>query len=197
MIPSLYITGERRCGKSTAARALYEAFGLQEVSITTPLYEVARTYFGMAEKDRALLQKVGDAFRNVREDWLIEHVIEQAKSAGGMAVCPDIRLPREGEVLRAHGWIGLRIERTREHQSAAILEAGEELTGEQAEHQTETQVRLVPVDGWINNNGTPEELGEKAVAMVKAILRAREDHAWLHMRPVGREILPPYEIDEP
>ena len=163
-IPPLYICGERRTGKSTAAQALCEAFGLHEVSITAPLYEIARTYFGMTTKDRALLQRVGDAFRNVREDWLIEHVIERANALDGLAVCPDIRLPREGELLRKAGWIGLRIERTREHQSAAILEAGEELTGEQAEHQTETRVGLVPVDGWITNDGAPEELGEKAVA---------------------------------
>ncbi len=176
MIAPIYAVGERRVGKSTVARALCEAFGLHEVSITQPLYAIAAEYFGMREKDRGLLQRVGDAFRNVREDWLIEHVIDQAEAAGGMAVCPDVRLPREGEVLRKAGWIGLRIERTREHQSAAILEAGEELTGEQAEHQTETQVRLVPVDGWIINDGTPEELGDKAVAMVKAIMREREPH---------------------
>ena len=168
---NVYLCGERRTGKSTAAAALTEAFGLREVSITTPLYEIARQYFGMTEKDRALLQKVGDAFRNVETDWLIRNVLRAAESGQG-AVCADVRLPREGEVLRAAGWIGLRIERAREHQSAAILAAGESLTGEQSQHATETQVRLVPVDGVVFNRGTPEELALTVVDVVNAIARA-------------------------
>ncbi len=190
---NVYLTGLRRSGKDTAARAISLAYGLRVVALTEPLYAIAREYFGMAEKDRETLQKVGDAFRAVDEMWLINHVVEQ----GDGLVCADIRLPIEARALRNGGWIGLRVERPEEDRLDAVRAAGEYVTGEQARHHTETMVAQVPVDGWINNNGTPEELGEKAVAMVKAILRAREDHAWLHMRPVGREILPPYEIDEP
>ena len=169
---NVYLTGLRRSGKDTAARAIAEAYGLRVVALTEPLYDIATRYFGMQGKDRDMLQRVGDAFRAVREDWLVEHVIDQGDGGDGL-VCADVRLPREARVLRSVGWIGLRVERPEPERVEAIREAGEFETGEQARHHTETMVAQVPVDAVLYNHSTIEELESRAVALVRDIM-ARE-----------------------
>lgn len=155
---NIYLVGLRRSGKDSAAKCL-AAFqdGTRIIPMTDPLYDIGQRYFGMTGKDRELLQKLGDAFRAIDEDFLPKHLLRLA-DAGGPVLCADVRLPREAAVLRAHGWLGIRVDRPEADRLRAVEEAGEALTGPAAQHPTEQRVSEVPVDAVITNDGSLDDL---------------------------------------
>ena len=160
-----YLVGKRRAGKDTVGEIMQKRFGFEIAHMTTPIYEIARAYFGMVGKDRALLQSIGDALRQVDPDVLLRHVMLVGEKAS--TVCADVRLHHEGEVLHANGWIGIRIERPEAERIKAIKLAGEDLTGPVADHATEQEVDHVPVDYVIWNAGTLDELAETVSTIVR------------------------------
>lgn len=156
---NIYVVGLRRSGKDTVARFLtVQQPGTRLIALTDPLYDIGQRYFGMEGKDRALLQKLGDAFRAIDEDFLPKHLLRLAEEDGTPVLCADIRLPREAAVLRAAGWLGIRVDRPEAERQQAILEAGEHLSGPTAQHHTEQRVGEVPVDAVIANDGSLADL---------------------------------------
>jgi len=177
--PLIYIAGERRSGKDTAAQALYAIYPqMQVLQMTSPLYDIGQTYFHMAGKDRGLLQRLGDAFRSIEKDFLARYVDERA--GDGPAVCPDVRMPQEGAYLRALGWIGLRIRRPEEARLAAVRAAGEETEGPQAQHATETQIDRIPVDAIIDNDGSIADLQRKVRAVLWELTAPKDVAVYSH-----------------
>jgi dephospho-CoA kinase len=151
--PKLYLTGRRGAGKSTLARLLADRLEYRIAKLTDPIYDAARRYFGMVEKDRALLQRVGDAFRQVDPDWLVRRV----EGIAPPVVVEDVRLPREGAYLMDRGFVGVRIEAPADVRRERLLRRDGRLEPDAVdEHPTERQVEEVPVAAVYLNVGPPE-----------------------------------------
>lgn len=173
---NIYVVGLRRSGKDTVARFLAaQQPGSRLIALTDPLYDIGQRYFGMEGKDRALLQKLGDAFRAIDEDFLPKHLLRLATEENTPVLCADIRLPREAGVLRAAGWLGIRVDRPEAARQQAVLEAGEHLSGPTAQHHTEQRVLEVPVDVVIANDGSLEDL-QAATQMVWLRLQSQQQY---------------------
>jgi dephospho-CoA kinase len=125
-----------------------EKYGFIQAKIAGPVYNIAKEYFGMTNKDRPLLQTIGtDAGRVIDRDiWVNQFVntakiVEITRESMGLPkvglVCDDCRFLNEHEALKAAGWIGIyldapeeiRIERLRgrdgDAQIASLTHASE------------------------------------------------------------------------
>lgn len=164
----LYLAGRRGSGKTTAAQILARRYDAKILRVTEPLYEIARSYFDMREKDRLLLQRIGDAFRAVDPAWLAKHAAYKAACRAGLdgaAVIEGVRTPEEADWLNNHGWVGILI-------TAPASDRLARRAGEPAEvdaHLTETAVGTLPVAVRVENPGTMEGFEEALMRVVSAM----------------------------
>lgn len=93
----------------------------RQLSLAAPVKKVAQEYFLMPEnqKDRPLLQQIGQQFRQIRPSVWIDLLISQAhqiseefrtQNIEGCLVCDDVRFPNELDALREDGWFLIRLE---------------------------------------------------------------------------------------
>jgi len=93
----------------------------RQISLAAPVKQVAKEYFLMPEnyKDRPLLQKIGQHFREIRPSIWIDLLIANAeeisqeftsKKIKGCLVCDDVRFPNELDALRENGWFLIRLQ---------------------------------------------------------------------------------------
>ena len=107
------ISGKMCSGKTTLAEQLMaNEPRFVKLSFAQPIYDLAREYFGMAEKNRALLIHIGESFRAWDETvWIkafLRHV-EQLEAEGKWVLVDDLRLPQEHKALRENGFRLVRL----------------------------------------------------------------------------------------
>lgn len=170
------LCGYAGSGKDEAAKALVK-LGWQRVAFADAIREMARkidplvTMAGgyrldalveevgweKAKKNpdvRRLLQNIGTAVRDVLGP---EHWVETAENAWlddvyDHAVYTDVRFPNEVHMLRHHGGLIVRIERPG--------------VGPVNGHVSESSIDSISYDRLIVNDGTPEELHAKILALI-------------------------------
>jgi hypothetical protein len=182
-------TGKRGMGKSTAAEVLVRDHGYVHLNFADPLREVCHIVYGVSfdemtdpilkekvlerwpfKAPRELLQQIGtDMFRNyIPETWVErwkmtvrglaigEHFDEKGyyiPTPAGV-VCSDCRFLNEAQAVHAMGAKLIKIEDPRKVRTDVA-----------AQHQSETEIDLLPVDWTITNNRTIHDL-EQAVLML-------------------------------
>tara|TARA_R100000742_G_C4248162_1_gene66796 strand:+ start:239 stop:856 length:618 start_codon:yes stop_codon:yes gene_type:complete len=131
------VSGKMAAGKTTLTNIIQQHHEMQQphddtffedifsystqLSLATPVKEVAKDYFFMREnhKDRPLLQKIGQQFRDIRPSVWIDLLIAEAeketedfaqRGIAGCLVCDDVRFPNELDALREDGWFLIRLE---------------------------------------------------------------------------------------
>ena len=131
------VSGKMAAGKTTLTNLIQqhhemkqpksEAFFRQpysfshQLSLAAPVKKVAHEYFFMPEtqKDRPLLQQIGQQFRTIRPSVWIDLLIAEANKLSeefrinnveGCLVCDDVRFPNELDALREDGWFLIRLE---------------------------------------------------------------------------------------
>ena len=165
-------TGPGGAGKNTAAQQLGTQYHTAEVSFAAPLYEMAAVALGMTVEDihalkaqgdvaiRALLEQLGDAVRKtIRPDYLIVRLVdtlrelEESQDTPELAVITDLRTEDEAGWVRAMR--GLVIHVTRPEGTS------------NSQHTTNQPIVLDQKDSYLLNNGTKEDLGKIACAIVR------------------------------
>lgn len=166
------LVGKARAGKDTAAATLV-ALGWQRVAFADPLRDMAYAVDPHIEiagnrghsflRLSAVVDAVGwekaKSYPDVRRflqrlgsDGVRDHLGADLWVAAAMArvdrptVFPDVRFPNEADAIRARGGIIVRVVR-REH-----------LTGEQADHPSETALDGLEPDATVCNDGTIADL---------------------------------------
>ena len=116
MIKKIAISGKMVSGKTTLLNAITaQNPDLVRVSLADPVKEVAYRYFkmGESEKDRSLLQKIGQRFRSIKPTIWIDLLNDTANENGadGLgSICDDVRFPNEVEAMKENGWVTIRLE---------------------------------------------------------------------------------------
>lgn len=172
MIKKVMINGRACAGKDTIADYLVRRHGFKKVSFATPLYMIARL-MGMKEKDRDLLQKIGETGRKFYNNIWVTITYLKSKwflLRGYSIVVSDCRRSNEYIKFVSNGFLPIRvsadfdvrvkraIERDGSYPDTSLWE-NESETGADNFHYIE-----------IENNGTNKELYEK----VEVILQQRK-----------------------
>ena len=104
MINRIAFAGPMASGKSTAARKINNDYGHVRLSISDPVYKIAREQFNMTVKDRLLLQTIGMTGRAIDPDVWINKMLKTIVDNEGCYVVDDVRFPNECDKLREHGF---------------------------------------------------------------------------------------------
>lgn len=98
-------------GKTTVAEYLTRHYNFHEVTFATPLYEIAREYFGMRGKNRGLLQDIGQKMREIDADVWVNYAFDEAKLYESVEniVISDVRQMNEFSRGIKEGYIPLRV----------------------------------------------------------------------------------------
>ena len=116
------ISGKMCTGKSTLLKILQSKEPLfTRVSLADPVKDVAWNYFMMpkGEKDRKLLQQIGQRFRSIRASvWIdiLHHKGNLMLTKGEFPICDDVRFPNELESMRDKNWVLVRLTLPEEEQ---------------------------------------------------------------------------------
>jgi hypothetical protein len=120
-----------RQGKDTAGKGLFDYYdkkrqlalrhGLRVVSavgiyrFAEALYEEARQFHGMTEKDAPLLQRVGSQRRAEDSEYWVKKVFEKiAYDLPQIAIITDLRYQNEAAAVKAHNGYTIKVERLNE-----------------------------------------------------------------------------------
>ena len=76
----IIISGRGGAGKDQAADYLVEEYGFKKIAFADGIYEIARKYFGMQNKDRKLLQDIGQKMREIEPLIWVKYTFEKAKN---------------------------------------------------------------------------------------------------------------------
>ena len=135
-------------GKTTFAGKICEQENFIKLSFASPIYDIAREYFGMEEKDRALLNAIGESFRKIDPLVWVKAFIKKAnelESSGKHVVCDDLRTEDEHKALRSAGWCLIRLNVSEEEQERRICDCYPETS------QTHIQRRNVFTETALDN----------------------------------------------
>ena len=77
MKDKIIINGRSLAGKDIAADYLVEKYGFTKISFAKGIYEVAYKVFDMKNKDRLLLQTIGQKMREIKPTIWIEYVMRE------------------------------------------------------------------------------------------------------------------------
>ena len=149
------------CGKTTAAQYLSEKYEFAEFFFAQPIYDIARSLFGMKGKDRKLLIAIGQKMREIDpEVWIrktynnvgFEHHLHNTN------VCiSDCR--QENEYLEGvrRGYLPIRINCDRDEAINRIVLRDGHCDTSLLDTEGEIGTRHIPMIN-IDNNGSIEHL---------------------------------------
>ncbi len=164
------LSGKARAGKDTVCGLIEATLGARgarvvRVGFADALKAECRAQGWNGEKDeagRALLQNVGLARRAENPRYWIDRLFERIETdplaPNTIWVITDVRFLNEADAIRAEGGLVWRINRYRLVGSGANVERvpwTNDLTPEQRNHPSETELDIYPFDAVIMN---PDEL---------------------------------------
>lgn len=174
------ILGKSGAGKDTFADYLVEEKNFRRLAFADPLYEIAKKYFGMREKDRGLLQDIGNAMRCVDENVFVNLLTRKVNSEYEKnIVVTDVRQKNEFEALKKLGFIFIYIDTSLENRLKRIAIRDEiEITEEYVErienNTAETGCDEIIregklIDFIVDNNKDIEALRDRAETITETL----------------------------
>ena len=120
------ISGKMCSGKTTLLKMIQSKEpSYERVSLGDPVKEVATNYFLMpkGEKDRWLLQQIGQRFRSIKpEVWvdLLHAKADALIAENKIPICDDVRFPNELNSMISRGWTVIRLYISEEEQKKRL-----------------------------------------------------------------------------
>jgi len=141
------LTGKAGSGKTTIAEYLEKNLGFKRYSFAAALKDIARELFFMEDKNRALLQGIGDKMRDLDPHVWVRYVVTRVEEEGhDDVVIDDLRYINEALWLRAHNFVIIR-----------LTGRAWDLPGGEAGHQSETELETIQSDYVIDTSRPLEE----------------------------------------
>lgn len=148
---NVFFTGRAGSGKSYCAKFLIEKYGYIPAKMAYPVYEIARNYFNMTNKDRYLLQLIGTdigrdlvnpniwADRFYQDLFIVEETAKKLNKKV-LLVSDDVRFPNELKMLKDLGWKGINLVVPEEIRLSRLVSRDGDAQAEHLEHISETAI---------------------------------------------------------
>jgi dephospho-CoA kinase len=167
------VCGGIRSGKDTFAAYFTDRLGFYKFAFADGIHEVINRYFPESYdngKPREHLQVIGQTFRQFNPDIWVEFLDNELKDHYSYflkeeqtgVVITDLRQPNEYKYLRENGFTIVRIVADLHTRVDRAIDQGDLFQEANFHHDTETYFQGFEVDFEIENNGSLEELHEKA-----------------------------------
>ena len=140
------LTGKAGSGKTTIAEYLVKNLGFQRYSFAAALKDIARELFFMDDKNRALLQGIGDKMRDLDVHVWVRYVVTRVEEEGHPdVVIDDLRFKNEELWLKAHNFVIIR-----------LTGRAWDLPEAESQHSSEVELESIQPD-YIIDTGEPLE----------------------------------------
>jgi len=148
--PNIFFSGFAGSGKSFCVRYLQNKHDAKLAKWAYPVYGIAEDWFGMKQKDRALLQLIGtdvgrqkinpDIWVNrFKEDvQIVEEVYFQKFGIKPLFVSDDTRFVNEVRTLQDLGWVGIWLDVSYDIRKARLIKRDGSAQEETLNHISET-----------------------------------------------------------
>lgn len=178
----LAVLGRSGAGKDTFADYLVEERGFTKMAFTEPLYEMARTYFGMQEKNRFLLQDLGNAMRGINPRVFVDLLKKRVESTQGNIIVTDVRQKHEFDMLKELGFTFVHINTSIENRAERISKRDNTVVGPEYLDRMENNPAETGCDAFkwygdiiqVKNNGTLDDLKKQALKIADNASEIRE-----------------------
>lgn len=163
MISNVAIAGKAGSGKTTIARQLVSIAPHKLVSLATPLKVKVFEAFEITKSDpgaRDVYLAVGTALRNRDRRYWIDLALEEVQRAntlGRPVVIDDLRTDDEYEVLRAAGFVMVRLDCPTNVRYTRIERRGDDPGVVWSDHETETALDSVTLHDFDLTINTTED----------------------------------------
>ena len=184
---NIFFSGEAGSGKTYCSNYLINKHGYIPGKLALPVYSMAGHYFGMKNKDRNLLQTIGDVGRNeisknifidrFQEDqYMVEKSYEILYNTKVKFVLDDTRYNNEYEILNEAGWVGIYIDVNPKIREQRLLIRDGDSQKETLNHASEKEFelfknKLIKLDG----NGSLEQMYEKLEETLEHIIKQKNE----------------------
>ena len=122
------ISGKMCSGKSTLADMLInffqESYNINciKYSFANGIYEIAKNVFYMKNKDRHLLQQIGEKMREIDKDiWIKKTINDIYKNNDNHVIIDDLRFINELEYVKKHNFFTIRLNISKYEQDSRIM----------------------------------------------------------------------------
>jgi len=181
----LGLSGKQRSGKDTVVEILKNwvcDYDVVVFRLSGGVYEIARKYFGMKEKDRETLIAVGEKLRTIDPYVFVKYTlwriyeylavtVARRVQKDVMIIVPDIRLPEELKLLKQAGFNIVRIEAPQEYRRQR-----EGFVMEAEDHYTETALDTYKFPYVIKNTKDIKDLKAQVIETYLSIKEKVEGH---------------------
>ena len=162
------LNGRAGAGKDTFADYLVEKYNFKKISFAFPIYEIAQKYFSMEQKDRWLLQQIGQKMREIRSSVWVDYAFKEANKYDKVVIS-DLRQFNEGRRGLEEGYILIRINTDLDKRIERLYKRdGIYPSLDLLENESETGADIFDYIE-INNNGTKEELYTQIDELIKKL----------------------------
>jgi len=164
-------------GKTTLARMLEKRFGFKRLAFATKVKELAQSAIFWRhldkDRDRSFLQAIGSGGRAVAKDiwvrWLEWEFLELVDRGVEHFVVEDCRFLNEAQWLRDNGFVLIRLSGRKK-----------DLTAEQREHISETELRLIECDYEIDCSKPLKDCYRELVALCLRLMRGEKEKGFMY-----------------
>lgn len=142
------IVGKMCAGKSSLSKYIQQYVrnigGTTEaLSFSSAIYDIARNYFGMEQKNRKLLQQIGTKLKEIDTNIWVDVCMRQAKRSKALfVIIEDIRFENELQAAKKNGFFIIKINIGKELQLQRLKNTYEdwEKHVENLDHESETRL---------------------------------------------------------
>lgn len=159
--------GEGGSGKDYIANILIRQYKFSRYAFSDGIRKLAEEYFperyNLSEKDRKLLQDIGEKLREIDEliwvKYLFKEINQTTKERDLTSMSPekivitDLRQPHEYEYLKNEGYLFIRIQADENIRLKRMKARGDRFNKEDMSHKTESYYNTFEYDFVIENNG--------------------------------------------
>ncbi|MCS0827421.1 hypothetical protein NX029_26255 [Cytobacillus firmus] len=166
------VAGEIRSGKDSFCNYISgKTYRMEKLYFAEGIERIIRDYFPEAfegnNKPRKYYQEIGQFMRTLNPDVWVNQVADRYEYLSRWRnvqnfICTDLRQPNEYEWLKANGFTVVKVEAEPEIRIERMKASGDSFDMNALVHPVEMQIRNLPYDYLVTNNGTLEELHQQA-----------------------------------
>ena len=166
MVERIIICGNiAGCGKTTAANYLVSQYGFKESFFAEGVYDIAKKYLNMQEKNRKMLIDIGQKMREIDPEVWIKYTFSQANN-NRLSVISDCRQENEYFQGVMNGYLPIRIAANRENAIKRIIKRDGYCDESLLDTEGEIGTRHIPMIN-IYNNDKPDVMYKDLDNLVK------------------------------